>query len=410
MIRLVLSKGKLKNTIALFLAAIMIVQLLSGMDMTMIAEAATSDYYSITGSISYNGDSDWKDVIRPKEFDTSKIEVQVFTVDSSGGTWFSPLTLQETNADGQGHLAFIHDGCGGGSFTISNIPKVVGSSPIKGCYIRIKDVNFYNNVTSPTINFNEETGMAESNAVLSLSPKTVPMQLTTSTIGEEGTSTAYDINIIATNKTNQNEVKNSNYTKSYCVSSTGKTIALPIGLQYSISQEDKKGYTLISYNLSYTNSSNVNTVLQNDVTNLTSFTAASTINSNTVSKYILSTKNAAKNQRVEWELNWKDNYSSSRPSAPSFKLQYSLTEDSGYTDITTSNMATLDLTSVPSFKKVANNAASNDDTERYYYEDLPKTTIDGKTIYYKVVQTTNSSDYMYKVDRSGAIAKFTNTL
>ena len=70
MIRLVLSNRKTKSVLALVLAAMMIIQLFSGVDWVMVAEAATPDTYTIEGTIGYSGDDDWKNAIRPQSFDT----------------------------------------------------------------------------------------------------------------------------------------------------------------------------------------------------------------------------------------------------------------------------------------------------------------------------------------------------
>lgn len=414
MIRLVLSNRKTKSVMALLLAAIMIFQLFSSVDWVMVAEAATPDTYTIEGTIRYSGDVDWKDAIRPLTFDCSKMKLFIQIKFTDGGVMSATRDLQSTNADGDYHLAFIHDGNGGGKFTISNIPKTYnfGSdvASVDYCQVQVSGVDFYNNVSSQNITFAGTTGAASADANMELKAKTVPLNIKTGVIGEgDETSTSFDVNVKVTNSS-----QNRTAEKTVCVSkaaATGETVHVPIGLNCSVSQDNKSqdnkaDYTLVSYNLSYKHSGGeVN--LQKDVKTLSSFKTNSVQASNIVKQYNVFIQNAAKNQKVEWKVNWIDNHSPSRPTDPTFKLQYS-TNNSSFSDITTSNMASLGLTSVPMYKKVTGEIVTNDNIQSFYYDNLPNTTADGKTLYYKVVQTTNSSDYIYEYDNS--IYTFYNTL
>lgn len=407
MIRLVLSNRKTKNIVALLLTAIMIFQLFSSVDWVMVAEAATPDTYTIEGTIGYSGDDDWKDAIRPLTFECSKMKLVMQIKFDDGKVLSETRALQSTNADGDYHLEFIYDGNGGGKFTISNIPKTVSSdrgiAHVDSCQVQVNGVNFYNNVSSSEITFDKTTGKASDDSKMILQAITVPLNIKTGVIGEENTSTSFDVNVKVTNSSEnrsaQKTVRVSNSVES------GSTVDVPIGLDCLVSQKNKENYTLVSYNLSYKHSGGkVN--LQQNVKPLKSFKLNSVQASNTVKQYNVFIQNAAQNKKVEWKVNWIDNYNKDRPN-PSFKLQYSI-DDKTYQDITTSNIANLGLISVPKYIEVKEGIVKDDNIKSYYYENLPNTTIDGKEIYYKVVQTTNDTAYMYEYDSKNSI--FYNTL
>lgn len=107
-----------------------------------------------------------------------------------------------------------------------------------------------------------------------------------------------------------------------CVSNgvtTGTTVDIPIGLNYTIAQKSKESYTFLDYNLSYTYSGgDVN--LQTGTKTLNTFKSTTVYGSNTVTRYNLLLRNAAQNSKIEWKVNWIDNYYANRPT-PSFKLQ-----------------------------------------------------------------------------------------
>lgn len=407
MIRLVLSNRKTKNIVALLLTAIMIFQLFSSVDWVMVAEAATPDTYTIEGIIRYSGDDDWKDAIRPLTFDYSKIKLFMQIKFDDGDVLSATRDLQSTNADGNYHLQFIHDGNGGGKFTISNIPKTFsfgrGIAHVNYCQVQVNGVNFYNNVSSSKITFDKTTGAASGDSEMILQPITVALNIKTGVIGEENTSTSFDVNVKVTNSSEnriaQKTVRVSNSDES------GSTVNVPIGLDCLVSQKNKDNYTLVSYNLSYKHSGG-KVSLQQNVKPLKSFKLNSVQASNTVKQYNVFIQNAAQNKKVEWKVKWIDNYNEKRPK-PSFKLQYSI-DDKTYQDITSSNIAKLGLISVPKYIEVKEGIVKDDNIKSYYYENLPNTTIDGKEIYYKVVQTTNNTAYMYEYDSENSI--FYNTL
>lgn len=407
MIRLTAKNSGLKGSIALILTFIMILQLFGGIDWSMVAEAATNDMLTIQGTISFSGDDDWKDIIRPLSFDCSKIKLAIYVYDSDGNWWETFKTLQDTNVEGEYHLSFIHNGNGGGSFVVSNIPKVIGDKLVKKCAIKVEGLAQYNDVISPEIQFDDTTGIGTSNANISVTPKMIPLNIVTTVKGESNSITLFDMQIKGTNP---NAVNTKCTTMTNCVSvskaqTAGKTVNLPLGLTYTVEEVEKEDYSLIGFNFCYIgtdkNNNYIDKRIQSNVKKVGEFTTVTSIGTDTVEKYAMTAINAADNYKVEWSVKWVDNYSDNRP-VPSFALQYSIANGS-YTELTESNMNQLGLTSMPIYKEVANTLATKQDTLSYYFDKLPTYTPTGKAISYKVKQTTASNDYIYEYDSENNI-------
>ena len=123
----------------------------------IVAEAATNDTLTIQGSISYSGDDNWKDAIRPQSFDCSKIKLVLYTYDRNNELSVKTESLQDIDAEANNHISFVHDGNGGGSFVIKNIPKSIGELVVKQCEIKIDEIAYYESVSSSKISFDETT-------------------------------------------------------------------------------------------------------------------------------------------------------------------------------------------------------------------------------------------------------------
>ena len=413
MIRLTVKNSRLKGVIALLLTLIMILQLFGGMDWSMVAEAATNDMLTIQGTISYSGDNDWKDIIRPQSFDCSKIKLVLYAYDSSNNWRTRIQEVQDTDVEANYHLSFIHDGNGGGNFVISNIPKYSSNCTIDACAIKIEGIDYYNDQLSSKIEFDETTGIGTSNANISVPAKMVPLNIITTVKGEaSNTTTSFNIKIKGTNP-NADNTKSTTVTNTVAVSkaqTAGRTINLPLGLEYIIEEEEKEDYSFVGFNLCYlgkdSNNNSVDVRIRTNAKIIEDFKTETSRDGNTIEKYSMNAINAAENYKTEWRVKWIDNYSSNRPT-PSFSLLYSL-NNGDYTELTTSNMDKLGLTSMPVYKEVTSTLATKQDTISYYYDKLPTYTPDGKAISYKVKQTTASNDYIYEYDSENNI--YYNTL
>ena len=369
---------------------------------TTADETNTSiETFKISGSVDIN-DEDWSELVRPKAFDQPIRVTQTYVVtDADTGESQEVTTTYDTQNSEPGgnfYLKFTHDGNGAGDFEITNVPKKVKGSDgklhdVTSCTVNIEPTLPYYQATGFTIT-EEHDKISSSTTVqvsgtLHLNLKTQNLTLQPTIVPTDSSSTTtfpmkVQFKNTVTDKTAVSAWNDSNKkTKTY-KPTTGSpvTIAVPIGLTYTVTQDAVDGYRLDTSYQTVTAATGESGSTETKTATSTG-SASGTITAGT--NVTVTTKNYNQNQTVTFDVEWKDNENANRPELTdaNFQLQYKI-GDGTWTNLDDTQYAALgidgtDPSKVPTFD------ASNKALNQYSYKNLPAADANGNEITYQVV-------------------------
>ena len=337
----------------------------------------SSSMVSIKGTISYADEGVWKDMIRPKTFAG---EIQLNAYDNDG------ILLENyeavTTPGSQFYLEFVHDGSGGGTYTITNVPTSITvdsqTKEVSRYEVLIPSDDVYDKSENNTVNIYESEGkIAFINVDLIRKPKTVQIAVSKVLPGE--TEASFGMTLSASNG------ERSASTNISVKAGSTTTIKVPVNITYTLKETDKEGYSLVGYRieggeLEQEQSCQI-PVKDSDIA--------------------VTVVNASYNSKEKWTVKWVDNHRISSRPVPEFQLQYKI-ENGEFRTITEEDIALLGLSKVPEPRKEMSDMVQQD-TEYYSFEGLPSVTTEGQSITYRVEAddiTTGSNKYMAQWDEA----------
>lgn len=344
-------------------------------------------YVSIKGKISYSGEGVWQNLLRPQTFSG---EIRLEAYDESGNQLGSYVA--DTNPGSNFHLAFVHDGNGGGEYTITNVPTSVttvgGETKTVAKYKVITSDDVYGETVNESVTINQPEGESKVSFLgvdLVRTPITAKITVTKELRGGDGRGIPFEMKLSVSKdgKSAQDTIS--------VTSGSSKEIAVPINLTYTLKETAKEGYALVGYRI---NDGELEQSCQISATD---------------SDTSITVVNASYNSKVEWQVKWVDNHHTSDRPKPNFRLQYK-TDNGEYQTITEADLDLLGLPAIPTAKKTATDLVQQD-TENYCYEGLPAVTADGKSITYRVtaddIDAGDNKYYMVQWDEDHKVVTLT---
>ena len=363
----------------------------NSLNINEVYSTSKSGTVSIQGTVRYENDSDWKALIRPVTFSGT---IQMTALDANGN---EIGTYQTTTDPGNAfYLKFVHDGNGGGSYEIVNVPVTVatdnGSVDVDSYRVSIpQGAGYLESVNTADGIAGQETLFAGVDLVRK--PITGKIRVTKQVLGEGAESTAsfeMKASVSANGKSAEKKVN----------VSAGKTvdISVPAGYTYTLKETGKEGYSLLYYEFT-----------EGDDRSKITGSSCSIQVTDADGVYPVTVVNAACNQTKEWLVKWVDNHRFQGRPNPVFKLEFLVEGDSVYQPVE-ENLTLLGLSTVPTAEKKQTDLTEQD-TERYYFTKLPSTTIDGKAVTYRVTvdwADETESNYLIEWNDDQSIVTFTN--
>ncbi len=395
-----------------------------GMDAIEEIDSQAIETFTIssTGNIDFNESSsdgiDWKSIVRPSTFNLPIQLVQKYT-GSDGTEKTNTFNLTVTDDSGEYcKLKFSHDGEGGGSFVIENVPKKVQDE--NGTLCDVASYTIQINTESlpyytcggdewPTINSDGEGGFGGNTKNVTV-PISLKLQYQTLTLNptikpeDPSDTTGFQWKATFTNETRaEGTSKDKKIEKSYTVnanSESATTIQVPVGISYSVKQESKDGYRLDS---KYTVTTTTSGQETSTPTTETKENATGTIEKD--KNVTIQSVNYNQNKVVSFDVNWIDNNKKTRPTLleNNFTLQYRVKNDDGdWTELTSQQYTALGISKAPTFE-------SNETTtpETYSYKGLPAVDANGNEIEYQVVVAKDPTGYVSSYIDSGSTGSTT---
>lgn len=349
-------------------------------------EEDTSKIITIKGSVEYGQDDDWKNIIRPKTFG-GKIYLTAY--DEEG---HELQTFETTTDPGQPYrLKFIHDGEGGGTYEILDVPAVLdtvgGKVSVSSYKVWIEEDGVYGRTENIVQNISAEGVNTFSNVILTRQPVVATIQVTKQLLGSAGeTSVSFSMTVSAVNSQGTELAK-----KQITVAAgSSKDVQVPVGYTYVLKEAAKEGYSPLYYEINGTK----NTECKIDVT-----TAGEV--------YPVTVVNASRNSKLEWQVEWVDNHNSTGRPTPGFQLQFRVGSEA-FETVSENNMAELGFTEVPVATRKAMDLGQQD-IERYCFEGLPTVTAEGEPITYQVITTDKEEEIGYLIEWNEERNKVTYT-
>lgn len=331
-------------------------------------------YVSIKGTISYSGEGVWQNLLRPKTFSG---EIRLEAYDESDNLIGSYVA--DTNPGSNFYLAFVHDGNGGGEYTITKVPTSITVDDETKAVTKYKVVIPSDDVYGKTVNESVTINQPEGESKVSFlgvnlvrTPITAKITVTKELRGDDGTGIPFEMKLAASKDSNSAETSIS------VTSGQSNEIEVPVSLTYTLKETSKAGYPLVGYQIN------------DEGELLQSCQVSVSENEDTNIKVV----NASYNRKVAWQVKWVDNHHTSDRPKPNFRLQYK-TDDGEYQTITEADLDLLGLSAIPTAKNTATDLVQQD-TENYCFEGLPAVTADGKSITYRVTaDDINAGDNKY---------------
>ena len=344
--------------------------------------------FSIKGDIQFDetvDGFDWRSILRPLEFDQNVKLVATYS-DTNGKEQTVEYWAQDDLPLDAFYWMLTHDGEGGGSFEIANVPDHVTLEDGKVVAVIKYTVSIDTSLPYYQSSSFEVTdmGAAQTLYTLKLTVKTQTLTLAPTVVGDQ-TPQAFPIQLTFT-KPNPEAVAQPSITKTVNPTNTQPSaIQVPVGIQFQVVQEAVPGY---KWDGSYT------VTKQGSEPDTQTGKATGTIVEGT--DVTVSTKNYMQNLTYPFTVKWVDNNNASRPTlgADNFQLQYK-TENGEWTELTEASLATLGIDQLPTFD------ASQAALWSYTYRGLPSNDTEGKVLSYRVVAHdvigyTVSPNEMYK--------------
>ena len=362
-----------------------------------VAQQVVTGTFKLSGKIEYDENldgTDWKDLVRPLEFDQPFTIVQTYT-DNSGERQTVTSYAQDDMSKESYYLKFAHDGDGGGDFTIENIPKSITDEngvehQVTSCTVNVEPKqSYYKSETPISVDMNNLASLTQATGTLKMILKSQKLTLNPKVIPEGGTDNpSFNVKAEFTNtQLTAEQDQQRKLEKTYKPSiNNSSTVSVPVGITYKLQQEVADGYKL---NKEYT----VTETTKNDAgeTETKTSTSENSVSGTIVEKtdVTISTVNYAQNVEVGFDVRWVDNNKATRPalSENSFMLQYR-TIDGEWTELTKAECEKLNLEKVPTFDE------SHASVNRYAYKGCPSVDAQGNALEYRVVVKTNPDNYV----------------
>ena len=339
---------------------------------------AETNTFSIKGEIVFDenlGGTDWRSILRPLEFDQN-IKLIATYQDASGVDHTVEYYAQDSAPQDAFYLMMTHDGEGGGSFEIINVPKNVTLENGFNAEVTKYNVSVY---TQYPYYENEnggfdvtDTGATQTVSTLRLKVKSQNLTLDPNVVGDQ-TPATFPMDVTFT-KSSGAVTEQSTLSKTVNPTNTAPTIIqVPVGIGFKVVQNQVEGYKL---DPQYTITTE--TVGSEPVSDTKTGEVTGTIVEGT--NVTVTTKNYMQNLTYPLSVIWVDNNNSGRPvlGESSFKLQYK-TESGEWTDLTEASKETLGIDNLPTFD------ASNAALGKYVYRGLPSIDAEGNSLSYQVV-------------------------
>lgn len=363
-----------------------------------------SGYFRVTGSIAYDetlDGTDWKSLVRPSEFE-QPITVTLTYKDSDGNSHDIDYNAQSDLSKNDFYLKFVHDGDGGGDFTIENVPKSV-----------TVDGTVYN-VTSYSVNVKPNLPYYESGAPISgtitdsttagagtLNLKLKSQTLTLNpTVTPEGTDNpSFNMKVSYHNQylTDGDRKLELSYNP---VTENPTTVYVPIGIKYEVTQEKKEGYRLdAKYSTVKTENGQQSDPMES------SGGAEGIIEAGTDVK--VTTVNYAQNVSVDFDVKWIDNNNVNRPTLTRDNFVLKVKTDTGeWTEVTSENYSSL-----LNIEKEPGWVQSTTEPGKYSFTGLPAVDADGNALSYQVeIKDIENENYLAVSSDDETTGKRTFTL
>ena len=362
-----------------------------------VAQEVVTGTFKVSGTIVFNENldgTDWKDLVRPLEFDQPITIVQTY-IDSNGEVQTVTSCAQHDISKENYYLKFAHDGDGGGDFIIENIPKSITDEngvehQVTSCTVNVEPaLPYYKSDTPISVDMKDPANLTSAVGTLMMSLKSQKLTLKPTVIPEGGTDNpSFNMKAVFTYPQLTGEGDQGRKLELTYKSNEKKPseVSVPVGITYTLQQEAADGYRL---NKEYT----VTETTTNDAGETETKTSTS---ENSVSGTIaektdvtIITVNYAQNVEVGFDVSWVDNNKATRPtlSEDSFLLQ-DRTADGKWTELTEAECEKLNLEKMPAFDK------SNASVNQYAYKGCPSVDAEGKALEYRVVVKTNPDNYV----------------
>ena len=331
--------------------------------------------FSIKGDIQFDetvDGFDWRSILRPLEFDQN-IKIVATYRDNNNEDQTVDYWAQDDLPLDAFYWMLTHDGEGGGSFEIANVPDHVTLEDGKVVAVTKYTVSIDTSLPYYQSSSFEVTDMGATQTLytLKLTVKTQTLTLAPTVVGDPAPQ-AFPMQLTFT-KPNPEAVAQPSITKTVNPTNTKPfAIRVPAGIQFQVVQEAVPGY---KWDGSYTVTAKTG---EQESVSSTSKSATGTIEEDT--DVTVSTKNYMQNLTYPFTVKWVDNDNASRPTlgADNFPLQYK-TENGEWTSLTEDSLATLGIDQLPTFD------ASQAALRQYTYRGLPSNDTAGNVLSYRVV-------------------------
>ena len=328
--------------------------------------------FSIRGKIVFdenlNG-TDWRSLLRPLEFDQNIKIVATYTDNNSEEQTVEYLAQDDLPLDAF-YWMLTHDGEGGGSFEIANVPDHVTLGD--GKVVKVTKYTVSIDTSLPYYQSSSfevmDMGADQTISTLTMTVKSQALTLAPEVVGDQ-TQQTFPMQLTFTNP-NSEAVAQSSITRTENPTNIQPSkIQVPVGIQFQVVQPPVPGYKLDS---TYT------VTKQWSEPETQTGKAAGTIEEGI--DVTVSTKNYMQNLTYPFSVHWVDNNNPARPTLDesSFQLQYK-TGDGEWTDLTTDRLEELGIDNLPSLD--ASKAALGE----YVYRGLPSNDTAGNVLSYRVV-------------------------
>ncbi|MGO5541453.1 SpaA isopeptide-forming pilin-related protein [Blautia sp. HCP3S3_H10_1] len=363
-----------------------------------------SGYFRVTGSIAYDetlDGTDWKSLVRPSEFE-QPITVTLTYKDSDGNSHDIDYNAQSDLSKNDFYLKFVHDGDGGGDFTIENVPKNVTVDGVS------YNVTFYSVNVKPNLPY-YESGTPISGAItdsttagagtlyLKLKSQTLTLNPTVTPEGTDNPSFNMKVSYHNQYLTDGDRKLELSYNP---VTGNLTTVYVPIGIKYEVTQEKKEGYRLdAKYSTVKTENGKQSDPMES------SGGAEGIIEAGTDVK--VTTVNYAQNVSVDFDVKWIDNNNVNRPTLTRDNFVLKVKTDTGeWTEVTSENYSSL-----LNIEKEPGWVQSTTEPGKYSFTGLPAVDANGKNLSYQVeIKDIENENYLAVSSDDETTGKRTFTL
>lgn len=335
--------------------------------------------------------TDWRELIRPLEFDQDIVLTAEYT-DGEGNTHTANMYAQEDQPKESYYLMITHDGEGGGSIEIADVPNYVTVDgveyPITKYTVNVKSALPYYESKGFDVNIDKTGQTVATVSTLELVVKSQRADLTSKVIGDDAAHTFKMSASYTNNQENANPGRKT-VTRSYDVSSdSDKTIYVPVGISYDIKQTAADGYKLSSdYQVVKKSDGKEDEVISMPV-------SASGVIEDGQTLSITAT-NYSQNRSYSFDVEWIDNNNSNRPelTADNFELLYK-TKDGEWTKVTEDQLDILGIDKMPVLD------TSKAAQYKYSFTGLPGVDAEGDEVEFKVMPSAVPSGYVADADEN----------